>query len=229
MTAFKRLWIALLFAPQLFGQTSPPPPIQRPTNEEIRELHKAMASIRNYCSNVTDYSLSRQPRLFARTKANETGAWDEFSSKAEWEQAGKPQPVAFAWYKENKVVRAVFLSKNNRDGRRHAEYCFRGDGNLARLQSEADASAVCDDAYFRCQLTLPREWLYLPTGKIVSVFYDDQRLLKSEKTNLSLSFKPTEYLTIWDLRFPRLAVRAHEVIPVARKRARNASHLAETR
>ena len=202
MKAFKRLWIALLFAPQLLGQMSPPTSIQRPTNEETRELKEAMASITNYCSTVADYSNSRQPRLFAKSESNETEAWDEFSRKAEWEQAGKPQPVAFAWYKENKIVRAVFLSKNNRDGGRYAEYCYRADGHLAKLQSEGDASAVCDDAYFRCQLTLPREWFYLPKGKIVILVNDDQRLLKSEKTTLSLSSKPTEYLTIWDLPFP---------------------------
>jgi hypothetical protein len=201
MKAFKRLWIAVLFAPQLLGQMPSPSSIPHPTNEEIRETNEAMASIWNYCLNVADYSSSRQPRLFAKTESNETGAWDEFSSKAEWEQAGKPQPVAFAWYKENKVVRAVFLSKNNGDGGRYAEYCFRADGHLAELQSGADVSAVCDDAYFRCQLTLPREWLYLPTGKIVNVIHDDQRPLKSEKTNLSLSTKPPEYLTIWDLPF----------------------------
>ena len=149
MRILKRLWIVLLFAPQLLGQTSTPSSIHHPTNEEIREL-KAMASIWNYCLNVADYSSSRQPRLFSKTESNETGAWDEFSSKAEWEQAGKPQPVAFAWYKENKVVRAVFLSKNNGDGGRYAEYCFRANGHLAKLRSEADASAVCDDAYFRC-------------------------------------------------------------------------------
>ena len=203
MKAFKRLWIALLFAPQLLGQMSPPTSIQRPTNEEIRELTNSMASIRNYCLSVADYSMSRQPRVFVKTdELNETEAWDEFSSKAEWEQAGKPQPVAFAWYKENKVVRAVFLSKNNRDGGRYTEYCYRADGHLAKLQSEADTSAVCDDAYFRCQLTLPREWFYLTTGKIVNIIHDDQRPFKSEKTTLSLSSKPTEYLTIWDLPFP---------------------------
>lgn len=201
MKAFKRLWIALLFAPPLLGQTLPPSSIHYPTNEEIRERTEAMASIRNYCLSVADYSMSRQPRVFVKTESNETEAWDEFSSKAEWEQAGKPQPVAFAWYKENKIVRAVFLSKNNRDGGRYAEYCYRADGHLAKLQSEADASAVCDHAYFRCQLTLPREWFYLPTGKIVTIIHDDQRPFKSEKTNLSLSTKPPEYLTIWDLPF----------------------------
>ena len=202
MKAIKQLWIALLFAPQLLGQTSPPSSIPHPTNEEIRATSEAMASIRNYCLTVAGYSVSRPPRLFAKTdESNQTGGWDEFSSKAEWEQAGKPQPVAFAWYKENKVVRAVFLSKNNGDGGRYAEYCYRGDGHLALLRSQADASAVCDDAYFRCHLTLPREWFYLPTGKIVNVIHGDQRLLKSEKTNLSLSTKPPEYLTIWDLPF----------------------------
>jgi hypothetical protein len=73
-------------------------------------------------------------------------------------------------------------------GGRYAEYCYRADGRLAELRSEADASAVCDDAYFRCQLTLPREWFYLLSGKIINVIHDDQRLLKSEKTNLS--FQP---------------------------------------
>ena len=93
-----------------------------------------MASIRNYCLTVAGYSVSRPPRLFAKTdESNQTGGWDAFSSKAEWEQAGKPQPVAFAWYNENKVVRAVFLSKNNGDGGRYAEYCYRGDGHLALL------------------------------------------------------------------------------------------------
>ncbi len=162
-----------------------------------------MVSITNYCLTVADYSMSRQPRLFAKTsESNETGAWDEFSSKAEWERAGKPEPVAFVWYKESKTIRAVFSFKNNSDsGDRYAEYCYRADGHLAELRSEADASAVCDDAYFRCHLTLPREWFYLPRGKIVNVIHDDQRLLKSEKTNLSLSTKPPEYLTIWDLPF----------------------------
>ena len=95
----------------------------------------------------------------------------------------------------------MFLSRNNGDGGRYAEYCFRADGHLAQLRSEADASTVCDDAYFRCQLTLPREWFYLTTGKIINVIHDDQRPLKSEKTNLSLSSKPPEYLTVWKLPF----------------------------
>jgi hypothetical protein len=203
MSALNRLWIALLFAPQLLGQTSPPSSIQHQSHEEIRELNEAFVSITNYCLTVADYSVSHQPRLFAKTgESNVTGGWDEFSSKAEWEHAGKPKPVAFAWYKENKVIRAVFSLKNKSDGGdSYAEYCYRADGHLAKLRSEANASAVCDDAYFRCQLTLPREWFYLRSGKIINVIHDDQRLLKSEKTNLSLSTKPLEYLTIWDLPF----------------------------
>jgi hypothetical protein len=203
MRAIAQLWIALLFAPQLLGQALPPSSIQLPTNEEIRKSNQAMVSIWNYCSTVAAYSNSHQPRLFARTaKSNETGVWDEFSSKLEWERAGKPKPLALAWYKENKVIRAVFSFTNNSHGDdRYADYCYRADGHLAKLRSEASNGAVCDDAYFRCQLTLPREWFYLPSGKIVNLIYDDQRLLKSEKTNLSLSSKPFEYLTIWDLPF----------------------------
>jgi hypothetical protein len=203
MRAFKRLWIALLFAPQLLGQTSPLNSIQDPTNEEIRELNRAMVSTANYCLTVADYSISREPRLFANTgDSNETRGWYEFSSKAEWERAGKPKPVAFAWYKDNKVIRAVFSFKNNRDGGgRYAEYCYRADGHLVELRSGVEASAVCDDNYFRCQLTLPIEQFYLPNGKIISVIHDDQRLLKSEKTQVSLSPKPPEYLAIWNLPF----------------------------
>ena len=203
MRAFKRLWIAFLFVPQLLGQTPPLSSIQHPTNEEIRELNQAVVSITNYCSTVADYSISRQPRLCAKIgESNETGAWDEFSTKAEWERAGKPKPAAFAWYKESKIIRAVFSFKNSSDGGdRYADYCYRADGHLAELRSGVEASAVCDDAYFRCQLTLPREWFYLPGGKIINVIHDDQRLLKSEKTNLSLLTKPPEYLTIWNLPF----------------------------
>ena len=165
MKAFKRFWIALLFAPPLLGQTLPPSSIHYPTNEEIRERTEAMASIRNYCLSVADYSMSRQPRVFVKTESNETEAWDEFSSKAEWEQAGKPQPVAFAWYKENKIVRALFLSKNNRDGGRYAEYCYRADGQLAKLQSEADASAVCDDVTFAASSRFRESGFIYPQGK----------------------------------------------------------------
>jgi hypothetical protein len=203
MRAFKRLWIALLFAPELLGQTSPLNSIQDPTNEEIRELNRAMVSTANYCLTVADYSISRQPRLFANTgDSNETRGWYEFSSKAEWERAGKPKPVAFAWYKDNQVIRAVFSFKNNSDGGdRYGEYCYRADGHLAELRSGVEASAVCDDNYFRCQLTLPREQFYLPNGKIITVIRADQRLLKSEKTQVSLSPKPPEYLAIWNLPF----------------------------
>jgi hypothetical protein len=203
MRAFKRLWIALLFAPQLLGQTSPLNSIQHASNEEVRELSRVMVSTANYCSTVADYSTSHQPRLFADTgDSNETRAWYEFSSKAEWERAGKPEPVAFAWYKDNKVIRAVFSFKNDSDGGgRYAEYCYRADGHLAELRSEVEASSVCDDNYFRCQLTLPREQFYLPNGKIINVIREDQRLLKSEKTQVSLSPKPPEYLAIWNLPF----------------------------
>ena len=203
MRAFKRLWIALLFVPQLLGQTPPLSSIQHPTNEEIRELNQAMVSVTNYCSTVADYSTSHQPRLFAKTReSNETGAWDEFPNKAGWERAGKPKPAAFAWYKENKVIRAVFSFKNNSDGGdRYAEYCYRADGHLAELRSGVEPSVVCDDNYFRCQLALPREQFYLPNGKIINVIQDDQRLLKSEKTQVSLSPKPAEYLAIWTLPF----------------------------
>lgn len=203
MRACKRLWIALLFAPQLLGQPSPLSSIQPPTDEEIRELNQAMVSTTKYCLAVADYSMSRQPRLFAKTgESNETGGWEEFPSKAEWERAGKPKPAAFAWYKEDKVVRAVFSFENSSDGgNRYAEYCYRADGRLAELRSRVEASTVCDDAYFRCQLTLPRDQFYLPKGKIINVIQDDQRPLKSEKTEVSLSPKPPEYLTIWDLPF----------------------------
>jgi len=201
MRTFTRLWFALLFAPLLLGQTSPNS-IHRLTDEENQQI-QAMNSIAKYCVTVVDYSMSHQPRLFAKTReSNGTGDWDEFSSKAEWERAGKPTPVAFAWYKENRIIRAVFPLKNNDDGGdRYADYCYRADGHLAELQSGVEASAVCDDAYFRCQLTLPRDWFYLPRGKIINVIRDDQRPLKSEKTILSLSPKPPEYLTIWTLPF----------------------------
>jgi hypothetical protein len=201
--AFKPLWIALLFAPELLGQTSPLSSVQHPTNEEIRGLNQAMVSTANYCLNLADYSISHQPRLFANTgDSNETMAWYEFSSKAEWGRAGKPKPVAFAWYKDNKVIRAVFSFQSNTDGGgRYAEYCYRADGHLAELRSGVEASTVCDDNYFRCQLSLPREQFYLPNAKIINVIQDDQRLLKSEKTQVSLSPKPPEYLAIWNLPF----------------------------
>jgi len=167
MKAIKQLWIALLFAPQLLGQTSPPSSIQHPSNEDIRELNQAMVSITNYCSTVADYSNSHQPRLFAETGgSNETGIWDEFSSRAEWERAGKPKPIAVAWYKEKKVIRAVFSLTNNGDGGgRYADYCYRADGHLASYGRKRTLPPSATTLTFAASLPFRESGFTCPEGK----------------------------------------------------------------
>ena len=191
-------FVIFLLAPSLRAQESTPSWVKRPTDQEVHELNQAINSVKRYCTAIERFSDLHRPRFFAASGSG----WAEFSSKAEWEHAGKPQPVAVAWYRDGNAVRAIVSFKTSGDSSySHADYCYRADGTLAMVHSAPEVQSDCDDAYFRCELSLGWDWIYPPKGKVIQILHTDQRLFKSEKTSYSLQTTPPRYLTIWDLPF----------------------------
>lgn len=82
-------------------------------------------------------------------------SWVEFRSRAEWEQAGKPRPIAVATNRSDRVVHvAMTFNEDATDGTLYASDCYTPEGKLAPLASGPRVPEACDDAYFQCQLTL---------------------------------------------------------------------------
>jgi nuclear transport factor 2 (NTF2) superfamily protein len=209
MKELNALWFLVVLSPSWFGQTAQTKAVTRPDDKQVRETTEAMNSVQKYCRTVESFSESHEPRLFAETHSGRTQSaeWAEFSSRAEWERAGKPKLIASAWLRNGNIIRvAMAFEHGNEDGPLYVDYCYQQNGKLARLASVPVLRTKCDDAYFRCQLTSGIEWLYLPNGQRLQVVNGmDRRLLKSEQTYFSTSkLAPPEYPNVGDLPFARV-------------------------
>jgi hypothetical protein len=180
----------------------------------------SLLTLIKYCDRVERFANTQPPRIFARKPAvfGRSLEWAEFFSIDEWRQAGKPQPLALVWYKEDGVARVAITPPNTRaDGNSYTDYCYRPDGSLARLRSVPETQADCDQSSLRCSYTFRVERLYPPglgdqgpssvTQQPISLdrYSVDRRPLKSEKT--SFVFAPMEwpeYLNVSDLPFNQL-------------------------
>jgi hypothetical protein len=175
----------------------------------------SLLSLTKYCDRVESFSNTQEPRIFARRSAalGQSAEWTEFFSLDEWRHFGKPEPVALAWYKEDKVVRVTITPPDGRGhGNSYTDYCYRPNGSLARLRSVPETHAVCDQSSLHCSYTFGTERLYgpgldgeRPSVAAVDHYMFDLRPLKPEKT--SFRFAPREwpeYLIVSDLPFNRL-------------------------
>jgi hypothetical protein len=194
----------------------------------VRQERYSLVTLAKYCDSVESLSNSQVPRVFAQLFSNAGAAsgWTEFSSKAAWRSAGRPQPLAMVWYNSDRVVRVAIMSDDgSAEAQPYADYCYRPDGGLARIRAVPELQTACDPFVFHCSLRLRPERMYPPRGQLAtlsgrpmkpavcvsprcsaedpeSVF---RRALQSEQT--SLSFAPMdwpEYLNVRDLPFNRL-------------------------
>jgi hypothetical protein len=155
MKELRPLVLLVVLAPSLLAQTAQPNAIGGPDDKEVRELNEAMLSVVKYCVAVDSFSESHLPRLFAETRSSlvQSSEWVEFSSKTEWERAGKPKPIALAWHRGGRIIRvAIALKSGDDSGKLYFDYCYGPDGKLAWLRSVPRTQAACDEAYFRCEL-----------------------------------------------------------------------------
>ena len=200
--ALRLYFASVLFALPLLAQTQP---VDIGKSEaEIREMNRAVNSAIQYCDTVDQFSLEHQALLFAELTSNPAGhsKWVEFLSRAEWERAGKPRPVASVTRRGGRVVRVLISFKDEPSA--YASYCYTPEGKLARLVSGPRVRETCDDAYFRCELTLGISSFYSAEGRLIATMMSgsDPRVLKSERTSISwMGTKPPLYITISDLPF----------------------------
>jgi hypothetical protein len=190
-----------------------------------KEEKYSLVSLSKYCAAVETFSDSRQPRVFAQVfSVVASSEWTEFSSRAAWQSAGGPQPLALVWSKDESVVRVVMTSKDAAaDGQPYADYCYRPDGSLARLRTVPELQTDCDAFLFHCNLTFRGERLYPPQGHLPRLSAapakpsvvaqldardrDDFFLRKLQSEQTSISFAPMEwpeYLTVRNLPFEPL-------------------------
>ena len=229
MKAPRLLSFLTLVASPLLAQTPPTDENKKTPEMSIQELDLAMNSATKYCEAVDEFSYAHQARLFAGSRSEVVGPskWVEFFSKAEWERAGKPRPLAFAWYRSDRIVRVSITFKDGADnGVAYASYCYSPEGRLVRLQSGPLTQVACDDAYFQCQLTFGVTSFYSTTGRLIAKILQgsDRRALKSERTSFSwIAMMPPLYLTIWDLPLDAVLNKSTktDVAPLAISHARS--------
>lgn len=180
----------------------------------------SLVTLIKYCDAVESYSNIQPPRIFARKSSvlGRSPEWAEFFSMDAWRHAGKPQPLALVWYKEDRVARvAITPPDGRRDGNSYTDYCYRPDGSLARLRSLPEKQADCDQSFLHCTYTFRVERLYPPglggqrrssvTQSPVDLagYSVDRRRLKSETTSFTVAPPEwPEYLSVWDLPFNQL-------------------------
>jgi hypothetical protein len=205
MKALRLLSFLTLVASPLLAQTQPTGENKKTPETSTQELDRAMDSATKYCEAVDEFSYAHQARLFAGSRSEVVGTskWVEFFGKAEWERAGKPRPLAFAWYRGDRIVRVAITFTDGADnGVAYASYCYSTEGKLVRVQSGPLTRVACDDAYFQCQLTFGVTSFFSTTGRLIAKILQgsDPRALKSERTSFSwVEMMPPLYLTIWDL------------------------------
>lgn len=213
MTKFASLLALVILVVPLLAQSA--------DSDAVREGRYALTTLTKYCDAVEKFSNSEVPRIFAQIGSGSN--WMEFSGSDAWKRAGKPQPLALVWYRNDAVARVVIKAKGGSgDGQWYADYCYRPDGSLARLRSVPETQTDCDPSLFHCTFTIQGERLYPPKAlelvkpcpkdggqrpvvvKADSLDWYDVLLrpLQSERT--SISFAPMEwpeYLTVRDLPF----------------------------
>ena len=190
-----------------------------------RQATLDVINVANYCAHVDDYSSSRPPRVFARITSGYgvSIGWAEFENGAAWRRAGEPKPVAFVWQHNSQIVRAAIFPNDEDDQRIYADYCYRPDGNLARLRPMPSQRHKCEPRRLQCTYTLREVRFYPPEGGVLKTYGSEgDELLSLVKGNADgvlegppaertiVAKLPTnlpEYLSVTDLPFDNLFYR----------------------
>jgi len=203
----------LIACSALYAQTSSAAPQQE---------RYSVSTLIKYCGGVEQFSASVEPRIFAQVLPALDSSWVEFASKAAWNRAGRPEPAALVWLRENRVVRVV-LTTEHQGAHGYADYCYRPDGSLASLQPVPAVHRDCDPSLVHCNVKIRTGRLYPPKSLLPPaphapdrsvpnepsvgqwVDWDSQALFQPESSSIHLvpSDAP-EYLGVADLPFSRL-------------------------
>jgi hypothetical protein len=162
MRAFRLISVSFLLAFRLVAQT--------PLTEHQLVTYKGpddpVRWATSYCDAVDDFSSYQTPAVFAmmtRDSSSKSQQWKSLSDRNEWEAAGKPAPLAFAWRREGLIVRVIIMSRPPRVWKaavgvyRQTEYCYGADTKLIRIRAAWYAPTRCE-FLFPCRLIAGHEF-----------------------------------------------------------------------
>ena len=203
MKALRILSCLTLVASPLLAQTPPSEKKQTTRQLSIWKFQQAVDTSTKYCDVVDEFSLAHQARIFAEAGPSE---WVELFSKEGWERAGRPRPLAFAWYRADRVVRVTISFTDGSDASvAFATYCYSPQGRLVRVQSGPSAKVSCDSAHFQCHLTFGVTSFFSSTGSLIAKVLLGSELnrgLESKRTSFAwVEMMPPLYFRISDLPF----------------------------
>lgn len=127
--------------------------------------------VASYC-NTLQQNPNAVPRMFAEISfAGDSAGWIEYDSRAAWNQAGMPQPVALVWYQGSRIFRVAITPSESSSPLVYADYCYREDGSLARLRSAPSIEDTCERNRYWCSVVLREARFYpLDGGPAVTTF-----------------------------------------------------------
>ena len=207
MKALRILSCLTLVASPLMAQTPLSNESQKTRELSTWKFQQAVDSATNYCGAVDEFSLAHQARLFAESRSERAGPskWVELFSRQGWERAGRPRPLAFAWYRGDRVVRVTISFNGGPDASlAYATYCYSPEGRLIRVQSGPSAKVSCDPAHFQCHLIFGVTSFFSSNGRLIAklLLGSDPSALKSERATFDwVEMMPPLYFTIKDLPF----------------------------
>jgi hypothetical protein len=160
------------FSPLLFVLVISTPLLAQSTFAKSQVAIDALNTVAKYCANVENYSDSQIPRIFAQTTSayGQSTGWVEFDSRAAWNRAGRPKPVALVWYRDAKIIRVAISTNDGESPRVYADYCYRQDGTLARLRSVPSVRQKCEPNRYQCTEVLREVRFYPADGPVLRIY-----------------------------------------------------------
>lgn len=164
MSVLRSLGFLLVFALPLFAQ-------EHRLSEHQLGAYKGddaeVRSVMNYCDSVDDSVQQQEPRIFAElnidsTTNSKSRHWKEFTSKDEWDAAGKPAPLAFVWNRDEAIVRVTVVTQPFRFripvvAHQRVDYCYGTDTKLIRIRAAWYVPTFCE-FLFPCRLISDQEF-----------------------------------------------------------------------
>jgi hypothetical protein len=208
MTTLKSFSFLLVFSLPLFAQ------VEHALTEHQLAAYTgsddAVRSVMNYCDAADNFSQERQPRLFAQLKGDSTTEskiyrWWEFTSKAKWEAAGKPAPLAFVWDRDGELVRVMIVRNPARVWTpfgvdRQTEYCYGTDSKLIRIRAAWYVPTRCE-YLFPCQLIEGHEFYIGQSPGITDWVFTADGAIRKLRNGKAVDdyFDPSYWLSVSDL------------------------------
>lgn len=217
MRSLQSLGFVLVFSLPLFAQGRP---LSVHQVGAYKGHEDAVHLVMDHCDATDDYSEQNQPRIFAESTSaggDHSRHWEQFASRAEWDAAGRPTPLVFAWDRNGTTVRVTVVAHPPQVWKpvvayRRTEYCYGRDAKLIRVRAVWYLPTDCE-FLFPCQLIRGRGFFLGQSPGITDWVFTPNRQIRKLRDGESQDdyFDPSHSLTVSDLH-----LRSSEDLPFNR-------------